>query len=170
MSAAASRRVRRDGCAGLRLAWSLDESELAADPVLGELAWAETIVRVEIRVPGFIERVRSEICTFPSEFLLFLPAPVTLLLDDGAHPFRELRVEIDGSERLLFAGQEQYRCAKSFARSPLPMSVHAPTQRSFTHGTRCRWPGQFHWKASARKPDAFGHSSRRTLRVICPEF
>jgi superfamily II DNA or RNA helicase len=95
---------------GLRLAWSLDETECVADAVLGALAWAETIVRVDIRTADFVEHLRSEIRAFPSEFLLFLPVSVTLQLDDGVEPLRELRVETpSANERELFMGEELSR-------------------------------------------------------------
>ena len=48
---------------GLRLAWSLDESERAADPVLRALDWAETIVRAEVSTPDLVEHLRKEIRT-----------------------------------------------------------------------------------------------------------
>ena len=94
---------------GLRLAWPLDDAERTADPVLNDLAWAETIVRVEISKDEFIEHLRAEIRSFPSEFLLFLPMSVRLLLDDGVTPVREIRVETTGTECVLFAGEEQVR-------------------------------------------------------------
>ena len=94
---------------GLRLAWPLGDAERTADPVLNDLAWAETIVRVEISKDEFIEHLRAEIRSFPSEFLLFLPMSVRLLLDDGVTPVREIRVETTGTECVLFAGEEQVR-------------------------------------------------------------
>jgi superfamily II DNA or RNA helicase len=94
---------------GLRLAYPLDEGELAGDAVLRELTWAETIVRADIRAADFVYHLRDEISSFPSEFLLFLQVPMTLQLDDGAKPVRELKVETAGAERALFAGEEQSR-------------------------------------------------------------
>ncbi len=94
---------------GLRLAYPLDEGELAGDAVLRELTWAETIVRADIRAAGFVYHLRDEISSFPSEFLLFLQVPMTLQLDDGAKPVRELKIETAGAERVLFAGEEQSR-------------------------------------------------------------
>lgn len=95
---------------GLRLAWPLEESDCTADAVLGGLTWAETIVRVDIRAGDFVEHLRSEIRAFPSEFLLFLPVPVTLQLDDGVEPVRELRVKTTSAdERVLSNGDELSR-------------------------------------------------------------
>jgi superfamily II DNA or RNA helicase len=90
---------------GLRLAWPLDAAQRASDPVLERLSWAETIVRVEIRSRHLEEHLRAEIRTFPCEFLLFLPVPVTLRFEDGTDPIRELRVEKRGDECLLRTGQ-----------------------------------------------------------------
>ena len=94
---------------GLRLAWPLEESERAADPVLDDLTWAETIVRAEVKTEGFEERLRQEIESFPAEFLLFLPVHLLLHLDNGTGKFRELRVETRGKERFLHSGEEQSR-------------------------------------------------------------
>ena len=94
---------------GLRLAWCLEESERAADPVLAGLAWAETVVRAEVKASELQEHLRQEINAFPSEFLLFLPVAVILELDDGIEPARSLRVEPAGDERNLHAGEEQSR-------------------------------------------------------------
>ncbi len=94
---------------GLRLAWPLEESERAADPVLDDLAWAETIVLAEVKTEGFEEHLRQEIASFPAEFLLFLPVHLLLHLDSGTGKIRELRVETRGEERLLHSGEEQSR-------------------------------------------------------------
>lgn len=94
---------------GLRLAWPLEESEASDDPVLTSFDWAETIVRVEITAKNFEENLRKEIQQFPREFLLFLANPVSLRLDDGIEPPCSLRVELKGSERLLWNGDESTR-------------------------------------------------------------
>jgi len=99
---------------GLRLAWPLEQGEPSGDSVLGELAWAETIVRVEVQTRDILEHLREEICAFPAEFLLFFPVPTTLLLDDGQKPSRELRIEPDGNDHVLHDGSEasRWRIAK----------------------------------------------------------
>jgi superfamily II DNA or RNA helicase len=94
---------------GLRLAWSLEESERSADPVLAHLAWAETVVRAEVKTPGLEAHLRNEMADFPAEFLLFLPVSLILDLDDGDKLRRELRAEPDGEERILRVGAEQSR-------------------------------------------------------------
>ncbi|MCX7937789.1 MAG: ATP-dependent helicase, partial [Chlorobi bacterium] len=94
---------------GLRLAWSLEESERTADPVLVELAWAETVVRAEIKTSEMEDHIRREIAAFPAEFLLFLPVTLVLELDDGTGPVRELRVESNGEERILRVGTDLSR-------------------------------------------------------------
>lgn len=94
---------------GLRLAWELDDSDRLADSVMAELAWAETVVRAEIKSAELEKHLRQEISGFPSEFLLFLPVPVVLQLDDGTAPARELRVEPAGDERVLHVGKERSR-------------------------------------------------------------
>lgn len=90
---------------GLRLAWHLPQSERAEDPVCTELAWAETIVRVEVNSENLLEHLRNEIRSFPAEFLLFIPAATTLTLDDGAEESREVRLAIQGAEHVLHDGK-----------------------------------------------------------------
>lgn len=90
----------------LRLAWPLDDGERSADAEMAAFAWAETVVRVGIGVPGTLEHLRQEIRSFPAEFLLFFPVPVALVLDDGEQPARELRVAIDGEKLTLHDGAE----------------------------------------------------------------
>ncbi len=99
---------------GLRLAWSLEEGEQRGDGVLGELAWAETIVRVEVQTRDILEHLREEIRAFPAEFLLFFPVSTSLVLDDGETPSRALRIERDGNDCLLHGGSEvsRWRIAK----------------------------------------------------------
>lgn len=94
---------------GLRLAWPLDDSERNGDEIIRELAWAETIVRADIASPELQEQLRQEIPSFPSEFLLFLPVPVNLHLDDGEKPPRALRVEPKDGDQLLHDGDDVSR-------------------------------------------------------------
>jgi len=94
---------------GLRLAWPLGDDERHADDILVELTWAETIVRVEVGSPDLVEHLQEEIRTFPAEFLLFFPAPTTLVLDDGESPRRELTVQPDGDDQLLRDGTQSSR-------------------------------------------------------------
>ncbi|NLH74016.1 MAG: DEAD/DEAH box helicase [Verrucomicrobia bacterium] len=94
---------------GLRLAWPIGESERVADPVLAGLAWAETVVRAEVKTAELKAHLRKEISSFPAEFLLFLPVSMILELDDGTKPQRVLRADPDGKEIILRAGTEQSR-------------------------------------------------------------
>lgn len=94
---------------GLRLAWPLDEEERSDDRVLSELAWAETIVRVEVQTGDILEHLREEIRDFPSEFLLFFPVSTTLILDDEENPLRELSIQPEGDDHLLYDGNEASR-------------------------------------------------------------
>lgn len=94
---------------GLRLAWALEKCECEADPMIRELSWAETIVRAEISAPGVLEHLKQEISSFPSEFVLFQSVPVVMQLDGGIGPQRELRVDVDGEERVLHVGDERSR-------------------------------------------------------------
>lgn len=89
---------------GLRLAWALPPDERAADPLCAELAWAETIVRVEIGSESLLQHIRQEIRSFPAEFLLFFPIATTLTLDDGEEKARAVRLAIEGAEHILHDG------------------------------------------------------------------
>lgn len=89
---------------GLRLAWALPPDERVADPLCAELAWAETIVRVEVGSESLLQHIRQEIRSFPGEFLLFFPIATTLTLDDGEQQAREVRLAIEGAEHILHDG------------------------------------------------------------------
>ncbi len=93
----------------LRLAWPLDDAERAADSTCTALAWAETIVRADVRSNEVYEHLRQEIAAFPAEFLLFFPVTTVLTLDNGEQPARELRLEVDDDERVLYDGAEESR-------------------------------------------------------------
>lgn len=88
---------------GLRLAWALPPDERVEDPLFAELAWAETIVRVEVGSESLLQHIRQEIRSFPAEFLLFFPIAATLTLDDGEKA-REVRNTIEGAEHILHDG------------------------------------------------------------------
>lgn len=94
---------------GLRLAWPLPQGERSADPVASELTWAETIVRIEIGSESLLEHIRQEIQSFPAEFLLFFPVTAVLRLDDGAQPARQVRVAVEGEDRVLHNGESSSR-------------------------------------------------------------
>jgi superfamily II DNA or RNA helicase len=94
---------------GLRLAYPLKQDERAADPVCTELAWAETIIRVEVGSETLLKQVRHEIRSFPSEFLLFFPVTTTLTLDSGEEEVREVRLSIEGGEHTLHDGDVSTR-------------------------------------------------------------
>lgn len=89
---------------GLRLAWALPPAERVADALCAELAWAETIVRVEVGSESLLQHIRQEIRSFPAEFLLFFPIATTLSLDDGELQAREVRLAIEGPEHILHDG------------------------------------------------------------------
>ncbi|MCC5839999.1 MAG: DEAD/DEAH box helicase [Opitutales bacterium] len=94
---------------GLRLAWPLDITARAADPVLESLAWAETVVRAEVCAPGLREHLDTEIREFPREFLLFLDHPVELKLATRTAEPVVLRVEHQNDIKILHSGAEQTR-------------------------------------------------------------
>ncbi len=100
------RRFNATEAPGLRLAWPLDDSERHRDGNLEELAWAETIVRVELSAGDMRAHLLTEIREFPAEFLLFFPLPTILILDDGGTSPRELRVDAVGDEKVLHDGSE----------------------------------------------------------------
>ena len=91
---------------GLRLAWSLPDSERSDDNLLDQLAWAETIVRAEVPNEELHDHLQQEIQRFPSKFLLFFPVGTTLVLDHGEEHARKLRVEQHGNEQVLHDGNE----------------------------------------------------------------
>ena len=86
---------------GLRLAWPLVDSGRENDPTLHELKWAETVIRLNIEEPTVLEHLRLEIRSFPAEFLLFLPVPLALTLDDGDKAPRELAVNASADHHVL---------------------------------------------------------------------
>lgn len=102
------RRFNVANAPSLRLAWPLDEAERAADSICTTLAWAESIVRVDVRATGIHEHLRQEIRAFPAEFLLFFPVATVLTLDDGEQPARELRFEL-ADQQTLHDGAETSR-------------------------------------------------------------
>ena len=95
---------------GLRLAWVLDEHrERIADPILGRVEWATTIVRAEITDTELFQHLQNEIMEFPSEFLLFLPVPVIVSLDAGAETKRVVRRASEGIDTVLYDGEKVSR-------------------------------------------------------------
>jgi superfamily II DNA or RNA helicase len=93
----------------LRLAWPLDHRERGDDAICAQLSWAETIVRVEVGSDELLLHLREEIRTFPAEFLLFFPVPVSLTLDDGEAKSREVRLSIEGDNHVLYDGDVESR-------------------------------------------------------------
>jgi hypothetical protein len=93
----------------LRLAWPLDEIERGSDSTCTMLAWAETIVRAEVRGEQIYEHLRQEIRAFPAEFLLFFPVATVLTLEDGEQPARVLRLKPSRGQRVLHDGAEKSR-------------------------------------------------------------
>lgn len=91
----------------LRLAWPIESDTM--DPLLETFNWAETVVRVEINDSSFVESLQEEIRRFPEEFLLFLDNQMTLTLDSGVDPVRQLRVEKEAGDHLLHKGEEVSR-------------------------------------------------------------
>ncbi len=90
----------------LRLAWSIDrQEEQQLDEVLNSLRWATTVVRVAVASPAAIAHLQAEIRDFPVPFLLFLQVPMTVTLNDGARPIRQLSRRPNGKDVLLNDGQ-----------------------------------------------------------------
>lgn len=84
---------------GLRLAWTMTDDE--ALEVTQMFPWATTVIRAEISEESVVTRMREKIAAFPAEFLLFLPVPVQLRLDDGINGERLLRCERFGLDATL---------------------------------------------------------------------
>ncbi|WP_295433700.1 DEAD/DEAH box helicase family protein, partial [uncultured Thiodictyon sp.] len=94
----------------LRLAWPRDrEKEEQADPLLNGFRWATTVVRAEIREPRMLPHIEEEIRRFPTQFLLFLPVPVTLDLDAGSDEARRLTRQPEGEHIVLADGEGSSR-------------------------------------------------------------
>lgn len=117
---------------GLRLAWTLSPGERAEDRQCAELAWAETIVRVEVSSEELLEHIRQEIQSFPAEFLLFFPVATRLTLDDGEDAAREVSLSIQGNEHVLNDGDavSRWRIA---ARQVRITDVRAVTDATHIH-------------------------------------
>lgn len=88
----------------LRLAWAYQIEDLAPDPMVESLSWAETLVRAEIGNDQALSALKAEIADFPSELLLFLPVSIELNLDDGESPRRTIRIQAEGKQRKLTVG------------------------------------------------------------------
>ena len=98
-------RFRVTEAPSLRLAWALPPDERAADPLCTELAWAETIVRIEVGSESLLQHIQQEIRSFPAEFLLFFPIAATLTLDNGEQKARDVRLAVEGVEQILHDGE-----------------------------------------------------------------
>jgi superfamily II DNA or RNA helicase len=98
------RRYQVTQAPGLRFAWPLPPDMRAKDPLCAELAWAETIIRVEVGSENLIRHIREEIRSFPAEFLLFFPLAATLSLDDGEAEPRVITLERSGVDEFLHDG------------------------------------------------------------------
>ena len=105
-------RIRPGDAPGLRLSWILDAApHIANDRRLASLwDWATTVIRAEVNVPAVLTRLEEEMASFPAEFLLFLPMPVSVRLDNGKGLVRELQTtrEADGTV-LLHDGEHSTR-------------------------------------------------------------
>ncbi len=123
-------RFRVEQAPGLRLAYPLPQDERAADPVCTELAWAETIIRVEVGSETLLKQVRHEIRSFPSEFLLFFPITTTLTLDSGEEEVREVRLSIEDGEHTLHDGDvsTRWRIAEREVHITDPSTVEDATE------------------------------------------
>jgi superfamily II DNA or RNA helicase len=95
-----------DKVPSLRLAWELPKQERIADETIRKLDWAQTIVRVKLIEETQHKQLTQEIESFPSEFLLFFPVPVSLVLDDGAGDSRALQIKFDGHLKVLHDGKK----------------------------------------------------------------
>lgn len=94
------RKIRPGDAPGLRLSWVLEVAEqISADARLDSLwSWAATVVRAEVNAPEILKHLEEEMASFPAEFLLFLPMPVSVHLNNGKGLVRELHTtrEADG--------------------------------------------------------------------------
>jgi hypothetical protein len=152
---------------GLRLAWALPPDERAADPLCAELAWAETIVRVEVDSESLLQHIRQEIRSFPAEFLLFFPIATALTLDDGEDKAREVRLAIEGAEHILHDGDtvSRWRIAAREVRITKPEPSRTP--RTSTRASPCPSPGPCRSKGVVKRQAASGPFSPRTRRPTC---
>jgi len=92
---------------GLRLAWTMADHEAAEVESL--FPWATTVIRAEILEESVVSKLRDKIASFPTEFLLFLPVPIELRLDDGINGERLLRCERSQQEAILHDAESSSR-------------------------------------------------------------
>lgn len=93
---------------GMRLVKALNvANERKLDDVLAELRWADTVVRAQLAAPASTKAMRREIGAFPTEFLLFPDADITLDLRDGTEKIRRLQRATRETVRALLDGDKE---------------------------------------------------------------
>lgn len=92
--------IRPGDAPGMRLSWVLEVAEqISNDQRLASLwNWAATVIRAEVNAHEVLTHLEEEMASFPAEFLLFLPMPISVRLDNGLGLVRELHTtkEADG--------------------------------------------------------------------------
>ena len=95
---------------GMRLAEVLDPH--APDSLLSSTlgySWATTVVSARITNESVFERIAKEMETFPSEFLLFLPADIELDLEVEGDGSRHISKRIEGDVSIVSDGSTETR-------------------------------------------------------------
>ncbi len=95
---------------GMRLAEVLDPNASTSPLSEGsEWGWATTVVSAEIRDKSAFQRLQNELAGFPPEFLLFLPADITLDLDIHGAASRRISKRFDGGVQIVSDGETETR-------------------------------------------------------------
>lgn len=95
---------------GMRLAEVLDPSaESSPLSKSSRWNWATTVVSAEIADEAAFDRLSHEMASFPAEFLLFLPAEITLVLEIEGGETRTLTKRIEGDVYIVSDGTDEAR-------------------------------------------------------------
>lgn len=85
----------------LRVGEIVESPDQVQDPVLEQLSWATTVVRLPRNAPG-AAWLAGDIATFPPEFLLFSRHVASLILQDRtAGVFRKITADFEGDTAVL---------------------------------------------------------------------
>ncbi|MGB3303772.1 MAG: DEAD/DEAH box helicase [Gordonia sp. (in: high G+C Gram-positive bacteria)] len=125
----------------LRLAWPIDHrSKIAGDPVLSELSWATTIVKLPLHPNASVE-LSSEISGFDESFSIFAPHVRELTLDDRTtDTHREFRTTTRGKRVTLQAdGTSSEWLVFGLDHRPSPAALESAGYAASRETVRLSW-------------------------------